>query len=256
MSCSDRERAEGFQCSPSSTVTTTGSERAEGFQCSPSSTVTTTGSERAEGLHQLLRVAVLSSQSERAGVVRHTRGEAVDQTVQVPGDLNRLVSRQFIHEVLARRDVRGTGEARTDDPVFTRERFRKLGLGAGVVTFVGHVVLFPPGSPWVDVAWPVVWASAAIGTLPGYLGLDARAGLAGASPPGLALALRGEIIPFYYGCFSRLSEAGVCVDPPSGTFRRRLLPLGVSVGFVLAAAAVGYAIGACVRRTLDRVRER
>jgi len=148
------------------------------------------------------------------------------------------------------------GQADPAEPelAHTGERFRTVGLAVGAVTFVAHLLLFQPGSPWLDIVWAIAGGSAAVGTVPGYLRLDPKAGVAGASGPGLALALRSEILRFHYGCFDRLSGAGICIDPPAGLFRRTLLPLALSVGFVLASVAVGYAVGAGVRRARDRLR--
>jgi hypothetical protein len=159
----------------------------------------------------------------------------------------------FFGQASAGPDVTETGQA---EPRLARtgERFRTVGLAVGAVTFVAHLLLFQPGSPWFDLAWAIVAGSAVIGTVPGYLELDPKAGVAGASGPGLALALRSEILRFHYGCFDRPSGAGVCIDPPAGLFRRTLLPLVLSVGFVLASVGVGYAVGAGVRRARDGLR--
>lgn len=180
---------------------------------------------------------------------------ATDPVEHVPETPHTNRTPSFFGQANAPPDVAETRQASPENSRFTLtgERFRTVGLGVGVVTFVGHVLLFQPGSPWLDLVWAIAGGSAAVGTVPGYLGLDPKAGLAGASGPGLALALRSEIIRFQYGCFDRPSGAGVCIDPPAGIFRRTLLPLGLSVGFVLATTAVGYAVGAGVRRARDGV---
>ena len=133
----------------------------------------------------------------------------------------------------------------------TSDQFLGFAVATGAIVLVGHAVLLPPGWLWFEVAWAVAGLGGIVGAVVGYLGVGAIAGIVGASTPGLALALRGEYWLFYYGCFERPSGS-VCNAPPAGAFRRTVLPLTLSIGFVLAHTAVGYALGAGVRRARER----
>jgi len=137
----------------------------------------------------------------------------------------------------------------------TSNQFLGICLAAGVLLLLVHVLLLSPGWLWFEVAWAVAGFGGVVGAVTGYLGFGATAGIAGSSTPGLALALRGEYWLFYYGCFERPSGRSVCNDPAAGAFRRTVLPLALSVGFVLAHTLVGYALGAGVRRARDRIRK-
>lgn|GEM_PF-2475462 len=158
----------------------------------------------------------------------------------------------FFWESNILRDVTEPQRPDLEGGTLTRERFRGLSLAAGAVLLVGHVLLLSPGWLEFEVAWAVAGFGGIVGAIAGYLGFGPTVGVVGASTPGLALALRGEYWLFYYGCFDRPSGESVCTAPPVGVFRRALLPLALSIGFVLAHAVVGYAFGAGVRRVRDR----
>ena len=123
------------------------------------------------------------------------------------------------------------------------------------MTLVGDVLLLPPGWLWLDAAWAVGWFGAVLATVPGYPGFGPKAGIGGSSAPGLAFALRGEIIAFYSECFDNATLGRAYARQPPG-LRYTLVPLGLSIGPVLAATSVGYAVGVGARRARDRLRDR
>lgn len=59
---------------------------------------------------------------------------------------------------------------------------------------------------------------------------------------------------FYYGCFES-ATGSACSSPPTNPLQYQLVVLGLSVGFVLASASVGYAAGAGARRLRDSIRQ-
>jgi hypothetical protein len=200
------------------------------------------------------------SDRERGEGFHHTSSNAVDLTITVAGPVEHVTraldakrTPHFLREPHALRDVTETQQSGTEGRTPTSNQFLGICLAVGAILLVGHVRFLSPGWLWFEVAWAVAGLGGVVGAVAGYLGFGATAGIAGSSTPGLALTLRGEYWLFYYGCFDRPSGRSVCTAPPAGAFRRTVLPLALSVGFVLAHTVVGYALGAGMWRARDRI---
>lgn len=150
----------------------------------------------------------------------------------------------------------GERERFVDDVAPDWMGFLEAGLVVGVVTFVLHALLLPPGWLWFDVAWVIVGLSGVLATIPGYLRTGPVSGIVGTSAPGLGLALRGEIVNFYPGCYDNADLGRTCSTGSAGQSTYLLEALALSFGLVLVPATFGYAVGAGLRRLRARATAR
>lgn len=136
---------------------------------------------------------------------------------------------------------------------FSRGQLLTVSLLVGAVTFVGHAILFPPGYFWLSTAWWIIGFDGLIAMISGFVGIGPLIGIGGSSMPGIALALRGEIIMFYHGCFQHVTAPKTCSLPPLNETEYLVRTVALAVGMVLAGALMGYLIGASIRRVRHRV---
>ena len=131
-------------------------------------------------------------------------------------------------------------------PVLNERQFLTAGFVVGCLIFIGHAIFLPPG--WLWETWSFIYVGGGIAFVAGYWGFGPLNGIGGASAPGIALALRGEIIMYQSGCHTHVSMGRTCSVPPTNEFQYQLQLLGLSIGLVLAGVAIGYALGAGARR--------